>query len=249
MATPGTGSPQEPERANRWALVTSFEFLLSVTLSVAVSVAAAITIQNQFFDDEDGAGGDGGGWTVDGGLTSTSLDVSVKGGLKANTGLDVNGNINIIGSELQMAGSSCSDSQPGEGRLCFDGEAGKFRISQDGGAYGDLQGETGARGERGPQGPPGPAGPSARLWVSDATVGCSPAITILGSGFPPTAVVGLFIGDSRFERVETSDGGAFVLEEVQLPILEEGRYMLTIRAEVGDAVVTHPLWVDCVIVR
>lgn len=243
------GSPKEPERANRWALVTSFEFLLSITFSVAVSVAAAITIQNQFFDDEDGAGGDGGGWTVNGPQTSTSLKVSVDGELEAKAGLDVNGNINITGSELQMAGSSCSRSEPGEGRLCFDGEAGKFTISQDGEAYVNLQGETGARGERGPQGPPGPAGPSARLWVSDATVGCSPTITILGSGFPSTAVVELFIGDSDFQRVETSDGGAFVLEEVQLPILEEGRYTSTITAMVRDAAVTHPLWVECVVVR
>jgi hypothetical protein len=100
---------------------------LTIALSVTVSVAAAVTI-NQTLDDD-------AGWSARGTTAATSFKVTV------NRQLEVKNDIRISGSELQLVASTCTDRAPkGEGYICFDRDSMRFRVSQDGAPYVDLAG-------------------------------------------------------------------------------------------------------------
>jgi len=104
-----------------------------------------------------------GGITGVNGGTNTNVGI---GTTAPNTALDITGAFSVRGSSAPPVAPA------GQGRIYFDGSLGRLRVSQDGGAYGDLIGGAGGLSGSGTTG-------TVPLWNSSTALGDS-AITQSG---------------------------------------------------------------------
>lgn len=149
MVRRGNGDQEDSRRNKR-----SWLILIRVTLALSVTVALTLSIYNTFVirQEIDELNQQQSGWKLETGRTRTELAVSIE------DSLDVNGDIRMSGSALEMVSSNCESegrASRSEGRLCFDAQDQELKVSENGGPFVSLKGQRGERGLRGEPGRPG----------------------------------------------------------------------------------------------
>ena len=147
-------------RALAWALgKMTVQAGITVTISLSVTFALVYVVNNytDLF-----VGRVESGWEIVGSQTRTDLVVTV------SNDLEVESDIRILGSVLQMAGSDCEGealAPSNTGTICFDQADNTFKASRGGASCVSLKGGRGPRGltgDAGEQGPTGVAGSEGR---------------------------------------------------------------------------------------
>ena len=156
-----------------------------------------------------------GGITGVNGGTNTNVGI---GTTAPNTALDITGAFSVRGSSAPPVAPA------GQGRIYFDGSLGRLRVSQDGGAYGDLIGGAGGLSGSGTTG-------TVPLWNSSTALGDS-AITQsggnvgMGSANPtePLVVSRNFASSTALTIENTSSGSSKKLFLLNYGINGSGNY-------------------------
>ena len=245
----------DERRSPRAWLSGSFNLPITITFTVAISVATSIAIENRFFEADSG-------WNLVESSTTTAFAVEINEDLTVSeleVEVEVEGDILISGSELQIVASGCSDlAAGGEAYLCFDGDS--FVVSENGAPYAALRGGVGAvgpqgrQGERGPEGPPGPSTP--RLWLFDRVAfddARSRSLDVLGAGFEAATAVELILVSPSGRALElggdlvsTGQNGAFVARTSFKSFdFEPGVYVLVAQSRDGAVLAVHPVCGNC----
>ena len=164
-------SKQKNEKRSALALFIKVSVAITITISITLSIYSTINLSvigNRLEALEKWPSQ---GWKLEGDSTTTEL------GVKINKDLDVDGDISILNSTLELAGSSCLNevsANQDSGKLCFDMQSNQFMTSEDGANFHLFEGKQGEQGpagsqaERGLQGAQGPAGSQGERGLQGA---------------------------------------------------------------------------------